>query len=139
MRSIARTKGLGSAAGIAVCLIPVLLLETATDETLSSLGVLRAALYMLTAAVSLSMPHGPLVIQLGVHSSWNYGAVLALAPGSLMIWLIAPMVGYRRRDALMAFVPVLNVYVAAKIGARAAEAADQSISTRRRPSVSSES
>jgi hypothetical protein len=47
-----------------------------------------------------------------------YGGVLAVAPSFLLIVLLAPLVSYRRRDVLLALVPIWNVVTIWTIGSR---------------------
>ena len=50
-----------------------------------------------------------------------YGGVLALLPGTVLIFgLLAPLVSYRRRDALFLLVPIWGVVVVWIIGSRIA-------------------
>jgi hypothetical protein len=49
---------------------------------------------------------------------YHYGPELALAPGVLLIALLAPLVSYRRIDGLCVLVPIWGFVVAWKIGAR---------------------
>ena len=66
----------------------------------------------------------PLVLHFGSHTTCDLGLTLAIVPGAVTIWLIAPFVEYRRRDALMiVLLPVWNLYLTAKICARVVEAA----------------
>jgi hypothetical protein len=53
-------------------------------------------------------------------SVWfNYGEPLSLLPGVLVVGLLAPLVSYRRRDALtVLFVPPVGIRVAWVIGTR---------------------
>jgi hypothetical protein len=56
-----------------------------------------------------------------VHLTWHgydYGEALSIVPLLLLIGLLAPLVSYRRRDALFLLVPIWNVVVAWRIGSR---------------------
>jgi hypothetical protein len=53
----------------------------------------------------------------------NYGGVLSALPGLAAAFLLAPLVSYRRRDALMLVIPGWNVYFAWLVGVRVAELA----------------
>jgi hypothetical protein len=47
-----------------------------------------------------------------------YGEPLSLLPGIVLAALLAPLVAYRRRDALMLLVPFQGIYLAWIIGSR---------------------
>ena len=49
---------------------------------------------------------------------FNYGALVSVLPGVVLIALLAPRVAYRRRDALMLFLPPWGFRVAWVIGTR---------------------
>lgn len=52
-------------------------------------------------------------------SVWfRFGEPLSLIPGVLAVGLLAPLVSYRRRDALTIFVPLAGIRVAWVIGTR---------------------
>jgi hypothetical protein len=58
-----------------------------------------------------------------IHLTWHgydYGVSLALLPMLLLIGLLAPLVSYRRRDALFMLVPIWNLVVVWRIGSRLA-------------------
>lgn len=52
---------------------------------------------------------------------YHYGPELALAPGVLLIALLAPLVSYRRIDGLFVLVPIWGLVVVWRIGARLAK------------------
>jgi len=55
-------------------------------------------------------------------SVWfRFGEPLSLLPGVLAVALLAPLVSYRRRDALSMFVPLAGIRVAWVIGTRLAQ------------------
>jgi hypothetical protein len=54
---------------------------------------------------------------------FDYGGALSAVPGFVAVALLAPFVGYRRRDWLMLLIPGQNFYVACLIGSRAAKLA----------------
>ena len=105
---------LGAAGGVAICLIPMLLVYTSTPGASSYDFVLLA--------IGGHRTDGPLVVHLGSHMTWDLGLLLAVVPTAVTIWLLGPLAEYRRRDALMTLVPVWNVYIAAKICARIVDA-----------------
>jgi hypothetical protein len=47
-----------------------------------------------------------------------YGVPLSLMPGAVLVGLLAPLVAYRRRDALTLFFPLGGIWVAWIIGTR---------------------
>jgi hypothetical protein len=54
----------------------------------------------------------------GGHFSLDYGQLLAVLPGAVLIALSAPRVAYRRRDALLLLLPPWGLRVAWVIGTR---------------------
>ena len=74
-----------------------------------------AASYGLPAAL-------PQLPQLEWHwwlpGAFRYGEPLSLLPGVVLIALVAPLVSYRRRDALTMFFPLRGIRVAWIIGTR---------------------
>jgi hypothetical protein len=107
---------LGAAGGIAICLIPMLLVYALTPGTSWYDFVL-----LMTGS---HRTDGPLVVHLGSHVTGDLGLVLAVVPIAVTIWLLAPLAEYRRRDALMTLIPVWNHYIAAKICARVVDASN---------------
>jgi hypothetical protein len=59
--------------------------------------------------------HWPLPGSLGL------GALLSMLPGAALVALLAPLVTYRRRDALTMFAPLAGIRVAWIIGTRLAQ------------------
>ena len=57
----------------------------------------------------------------GAHSGVDVGGLLAALPGIAAFTLLARLVGYRRRDAVLMVLPVINVYLAWVAGARAVQ------------------
>jgi hypothetical protein len=62
-----------------------------------------------------------LTFHLGDHFAWDMAGQLSVLPGVAAVALLAPFVGYRRRDALLMIIPVASIYVGWVIGARAAQ------------------
>jgi hypothetical protein len=60
----------------------------------------------------------------GSHESGIAAAVLAV-PGLFVLAMVAPLVGYRRRDWLFNFCPPIGIFVFYEIGARMAELSNQ--------------
>jgi hypothetical protein len=48
----------------------------------------------------------------------DYGSTLASLPILFLVGLLAPLVSYRRRDALLVIVPIYNLVVLWRIGSR---------------------
>ncbi len=106
---------LGAAGGLAISLIPMVLVLALTPN---------ASWYdfLLVITGDGQRAGGPLVVHLGSHVSGDLGLVLARVPTAVTIWLLAPLAEYRRRDAWMTLVPIWNLYIAAKICARIVDA-----------------
>jgi hypothetical protein len=64
---------------------------------------------------------GSLMFHLGPHSGFDVGQFLAALPSVAAVAVFAPLVGYRRRDALLMAIPVANIYLAWIVGARAVQ------------------
>ena len=70
--------------------------------------------------------YDPLVLTPLPQMSWHwfgsvsfmYGIPLSLMPGVVLVALLAPLVGYRRRDALTLFFPPRGIRVAWIVGTR---------------------
>jgi hypothetical protein len=103
-------RGLGGAALLIVCFMPPVLLGLAADP-------------------------GSLRVNDG-GGGFDYGGFLSALPGLVGVALLAPLVGYRRRDAVMLLIPVWNIYIAWLIGARVADLAltNNAVRVRTRPS-----
>jgi hypothetical protein len=110
----------GAIGGVGIVMIPPVLVYALTAQapdfgrTLFSLAVLATGGHRM---------HGPLVFHFGPNIIFDLGLTLAMVPGAVTIWLLAPLVQYRRRDALMTLLPVWNLYITAKICARVVDAA----------------
>jgi hypothetical protein len=55
----------------------------------------------------------------------DYGTTLASLPILFLVGLLAPVVSYRRRDALLVVVPIFNLILLWRIGARLARLPDR--------------
>lgn len=64
---------------------------------------------------------GGLIVHLGPHFTFDVGQLIAALPSVAVVAVVAPLVGYRRRDALLMTIPAANVYVAWIVGARAVQ------------------
>jgi hypothetical protein len=62
--------------------------------------------------------------------SLDLGAILSLLPGATLVVLLAPLVSYRRRDALTIFVPLAGIQVAWTIGTRLGQLPNRNWPTR---------
>ena len=62
-----------------------------------------------------------LMFDSGPNLTWDVAGMLAALPGVAAFALLAPLVGYRRRDALLMLVPVVQFYPAWVVGARAVQ------------------
>jgi hypothetical protein len=113
---------LGGAGGVGICVVPMLLLYALLPKAASSFKG-APLLDLLFLATGGHRTHGPLLVHIGSHMTCDLGLVLAMVPAAVTIWLLAPLAEYRRRDALMAWVPVWNLYITAKICARIVDAA----------------
>jgi ABC-type proline/glycine betaine transport system permease subunit len=70
-------------------------------------------------ATLLAVRHqGSLTVHLGSNFAFDVAAMLSALPGVAVFALLAPLVGYRRRDALLMAIPVANIYLAWVAGAR---------------------
>lgn len=65
-------------------------------------------------------PRNALILHDGASRAFDLGGFLSALPGVAAVALLAPLVGYRRRDALLMFIPVANLCLAWIIGSRAA-------------------
>lgn len=63
----------------------------------------------------------------------DYGGLLSALPGLASALLLAPLVSYRRRDALMLLIPGWNFYFAWLVGVRVAELASHGASVTNGP------
>jgi hypothetical protein len=86
--------GLGGAAMLAIVLVPLILLAVA--------------------------PRSALLLHDTTTSGFDLGGFLSILPGVAAVALLAPLVGCRRRDALLMVIPVANLYLAWIVGSRAA-------------------
>jgi hypothetical protein len=116
-----RLRRFGAAGGVAILLVPMILLCTLTAR--STLGFWLGLIVLVVFTTGAHRTEGPLVFHSGSHVIWDFGLPLAALPAAATIWLVAPFAAYRRRDALMILLPVWNLYVMAKICARVADAA----------------
>jgi hypothetical protein len=64
---------------------------------------------------------GSMVFHLGPNFTSDVGQLLVTLPSVAAVLLLAPLVGYRRRDALLMTIPVANIYLAWVVGARAVQ------------------
>ncbi len=55
----------------------------------------------------------------------DYGTTLASLPILFLVGLLAPLVSYRRRDALLVIVPIYNLVLLWRIGSRLARLPDR--------------
>ena len=60
-------------------------------------------------------------LHLGPNFAFDVGQLIAALPSVAAVVLLAPLVGYRRRDAVLMTIPVANIYVAWIVGARAVQ------------------
>lgn len=75
-------------------------------------------------------PRSALMVHFGADSGFDLGGLICVLPALAAVTLLAPLVGYRRRDAVLLIVPGANVYIAWVIGCRVAGLAESSASTR---------
>jgi hypothetical protein len=63
------------------------------------------------------------IAPLGINGSTSSDFVAALltVPGLILVAMVAPLVGYRRRDWLFNFVPFVGLFTFYEIGARIAD------------------
>ena len=82
-------------------------------------------------ALPVTLPQLP---QLEWHwplpGSLDLGVILSMLPGAALVALLAPLVSYRRRDALTMFVPLAGIRVAWIIGTRLGQLPHRSWPTR---------
>lgn len=82
-------------------------------------------------ALPVTLPQLP---QLEWHwplpGSLDLGGILSMLPGAALVALLAPLVSYRRRDALTMFVPLAGIRVAWIIGTRLGQLPHRSWPTR---------
>src|SRR3954465_2273048 len=110
----------GALSGVGIVVIPPILVYALTAKAPDFGRTLLALAFLATGGHRMD---GPLVFHFGSHGIFDLGLALAAVPGAVTIWLLAPLAQYRRRDALMTFVPVWNLYITAKICARVVDAA----------------
>ncbi len=67
--------------------------------------------------VTFAAPFGSPLFGLAWHG-YHYGQPLSLVPSMLLVALLAPLVSYRRIDALFLLVPIWNLVVVWRIGYR---------------------
>jgi hypothetical protein len=67
--------------------------------------------------VTFAAPLGSPLYKLAWHG-YHYGQPLSFVPSVLLIALLAPLVSYRRRDGLFLLVPIWNLLVVWRTGAR---------------------
>ena len=79
------------------------------------LAITLAPLILLAVA-----PRSALLLRDSATSGFDLGGFLSVLPGVAAVALLAPLVGYRRRDALFMIIPVANLYYAWIVGSRAA-------------------
>jgi hypothetical protein len=72
------------------------------------------------------VPRSALMVHLSADSGFDLGGLLSALPALAAVTLLAPLVGYRKRDAVLMIVPGANVYIAWVIGCRAAGLAESS-------------
>lgn len=72
------------------------------------------------ALLVLGRPGG-LRVHVGTNFAFEGGTMLATIPSIAAFTLLAPIVGYRRRDALLMTFPIPNLYLAWIAGARAVQ------------------
>src|SRR3954465_12361194 len=110
----------GALSGVGIFMIPPILVYASTAKA-PDFG--RTLLALIVLSPGGHRVGGRLVFHFGSHVIFDLGLALAAVPGAVTIWLLAPLAEYRRRDALMTFLPVWNVYITAKICARVVDAA----------------
>lgn len=68
-------------------------------------------------------PYFATIAPLGINGATASGLVAAVlaVPGLFLVAMVAPLVGYRRRDWLFNFVPFVGLFMFYEIGARIAD------------------
>src|SRR4051794_9258918 len=67
-----------------------------------------------------SAPRNAMMVHFSANSGFDLGGLLSAVPALAAVTLLAPLVGYHRRDAILLLVPGVNVYIVWVIGCRVA-------------------
>jgi hypothetical protein len=84
-------------------------------------GVAMLVALLAPQALLVVRRSGGLIFHFGTNFTWDAAGTLSTLPAIAAFGLLAPLVGYRRRDALLIAIPIYNVYVAWVAGARAVQ------------------